>query len=85
MPTRGGQEDGAGAEMTQEVWTPEPEGWVERQGVTCYLSVNATTLEARQEGLDLREWVDRKLVAYVDCLDMTLDARCERPHVGGVY
>jgi len=79
--------DGEKTEM-RKVWSPKgktQDGWIEGSGFGNYLSVNATTLEGKQEGLDLREWTESKVVCYLDCLDETEDNRYERPHVGGCY
>jgi hypothetical protein len=50
-----------------------------------YLSVNAQTLDAGQEGLDLREWYDKKWVCYLDMLDEEGSHSFERPHRGGSF
>ncbi|UKZ76781.1 hypothetical protein TrVFT333_004491 [Trichoderma virens FT-333] len=52
-----------------------------------YLSVNGHTIDAGQEGVDLREWVETKAVMYLDLLpnEGGMPRRCERPHVGGSY
>ncbi|KAL7930784.1 hypothetical protein V8C35DRAFT_134266 [Trichoderma chlorosporum] len=52
-----------------------------------YLSVNGHTIDAGQEGVDLREWVETKAVMYLDLLpnEGGMPGRCERPHVGGSY
>jgi hypothetical protein len=52
-----------------------------------YLSVNAVTLDAGQDGLDLREWHERKWICYGDYLhdvDYEEDA-FGRPPKGGTY
>jgi len=66
------------------VWSPK-KGWVE--DMTRYLSVNAQTLDAGQEGLELREWTEKKWVMYLNCLaDEGWEVgRYERPFAGGVY
>jgi hypothetical protein len=68
----------------QKVWTPDPEGWIEGIG-KCYLSINALTLEPKQEGLDLREWKENKLICYLDALNAAQQDSFERPHEGGAY
>jgi hypothetical protein len=68
----------------QKVWTPDPDGWVEGIG-KCYLSINALTLEPKQEGLDLREWAEKKLICYLDALNESEQDSFERPHEGGTY
>ncbi|GFP54448.1 hypothetical protein ACSS6W_002244 [Trichoderma asperelloides] len=53
-----------------------------------YLSVNGHTVDAEQEGFDLREWVESKCIGYIDILhglDERKPARCDRPQVGGSY
>ena len=77
----------------QEVqcWRPKKETWTENliNAVTnkrrSYFSINAHSLDAKQEGLDLRDWVDQKLVGYLDCLDFEGKDSRERPHIGGTY
>ncbi|KAK4245430.1 hypothetical protein C7999DRAFT_16360 [Corynascus novoguineensis] len=67
------------------VWSPN-RGWVE--DMERYLSVNAYTLDAGQEGLDLREWTEKKLLLYVDCLSSKggpADRTYEKPFDGGAY
>lgn len=65
------------------VWAPKKEGWEEGKG--CYLSVNAQTLDAGQEGLDLREWQEKGWIHYLDCLDEKEDDQWGKPHRGGCY
>jgi hypothetical protein len=68
----------------RKVWVPKEEGWDESRGESS-LNVNAYTLEAKQEGLDLREWVEKKLICYLDCLDEVNGPDFERPHADGAY
>lgn len=73
-----------GAEKgSTRAWRPKGEGWKENK--TGYLSVNALTLGQGQEGLDLREWVEKKCVGYEEMLFEKVDERVERPHEGGAY
>ena len=79
---------GLGEEGKVRAWRPKKSGWDEserRHG--CYLSINANTLEPGQEGLDLREWHEKKWLAYLDNLSDDQDERPsrKRPHPGGVY
>jgi hypothetical protein len=67
----------------KRVWTPKREGWKEGSG--SYLSLNAHTLDAKQEGLDLREWAEKKWICYLDCLDETGEDNYDKPHEGGTY
>jgi hypothetical protein len=70
-----------------KVWAPK-EPWVEGTD-DVYLSVNAATLDARQEGLDLREWHEKGWIAYLDWLGEKPgengEDRLGVPHVGGMY
>ena len=66
-----------------KVWKCKAEGW--KEGKASYLSVNALTIEAGQEGFDLREAVDKKWVAYLDCLNYKDDDRWDYPQVGGTW
>jgi len=84
------REIGSAGGDKQRVWRPKavvPEdGWVEN--LQMYLSVNGYTLDAGQEGLDLREWTEKKWVLYLDCYSETEGPTArsyERPHFGGAY
>lgn len=71
---------------TQKVWKPKCEGWKEfSPDRTSYLSVNATTLDQTGDAVDLREWTERKWIAYVDTKERTGERRFDRPHPGGMY
>lgn len=82
--------EGREEEGEREVWRPRKEGWGEGhggegEGGAGYLSVNAVTLEAGQEGLDLREWTERGWVGYYDSLDHRGEELFARPCRGGAY
>ena len=66
-----------------KAWMPKKEGWVE--GKTGYLSVNASTLEPGQEGLDLNEWTEKGWIAYLDCKNEVEEDRMGKPFEGGMY
>jgi len=68
-----------------KAWAPKKEGWVEGTSNTGYLSVNAATLEAGQEGLDLREWTEKGWIAYLGFLEEIEEARLGKPYEGGMY
>ncbi|KAI8817513.1 uncharacterized protein EV422DRAFT_540978 [Fimicolochytrium jonesii] len=69
-----------------KVWRPRKDGWIEGcAGSTSYLSVNATSLDAGQEGLDLREWREKQWILYLDCLAEKEEDRFDRPCTGGLY
>lgn len=57
----------------------------EGEGCTSFLSINAVTLDHNQSGLDLREWLERKWIAYVDSKDYKGGRTYDRPHEGGTY
>jgi len=59
-------------------------GWKEL--ITHFLRINAHALDAGQEGLDLREWHERKWVQYVNWFDEVDGARSyDRPFHFGAY
>lgn len=71
-----------GVEGMTKVWKPKAEGWSSK---TSYLSVNGYTLDQGQDGVDLREWTEKKLVGYVETWFEKGDDTLERPHNGGAY
>jgi hypothetical protein len=75
-----GKEGGEG--KTQTAWKTKAKG--DGNGY-YYLSINAVTLDAGQEGLDLREWHEKGWVRYLDILAEKGEPRFGRPHVGGMY
>lgn len=78
-------------EGEREVWMCEREGMVDgkmvkwKEGTNGYLSVNATALEAGQEGCDLREWHEKGWISYLDSLDWKEENKLGRPWRGGMY
>lgn len=50
-----------------------------------YLSVNGVTVDAGQEGFELRDYVERKTLSYLDWLQDEDKETTERPHPGGCY
>ena len=59
--------------------------WRAKKAQKVYLSINATSLDAGQEGLDLREWCDKSWIFYLDAKDHVGDNRFGMPHEGGMY
>ncbi|KAF2185582.1 hypothetical protein K469DRAFT_539275, partial [Zopfia rhizophila CBS 207.26] len=62
----------ANMDGAEKVWRPSPlqkvdKPWDEGLEGGCYVSVNALTLDQGQEGADLREWVEKGWVHYLDC------------------
>ncbi|KAF2425737.1 hypothetical protein EJ08DRAFT_652033 [Tothia fuscella] len=76
-------EKGVGGEK-KTVWVPKEAGWVEGSGLS-YSSINAHSLDAGKDGLDLREWHEKSWISYLDCLDEKEADRFELPHRGGAY
>lgn len=71
---------------THAVWKPKAEGWNEGRGGESYLSVNGHTIDVGQEGFDLRQLTEAKVVLYLDGLmDEIGEPRYDRPHEGGSY
>jgi hypothetical protein len=66
-----------------KVWAVREEGW--REEDSSWLRINARTLDARQEGLDLRQWHDSKWIEYVNWLDEIEGKSHDRPYEGGAY
>lgn len=77
--------DGKGEIEERKIWCPR-DPWTESH--TSYISMNAYSIDAGQEGFDLREWTEKKWVAYLDCLGLPGERdmwTCERPQRGGAY
>lgn len=78
---RGLVEDGkAGKEEKIKVWRTKTV-----EGGWNYLSINGTTLEYGQEGLNLKEWTEKGWIYYVDSRADTEKSRFGEPHEGGMY
>ncbi|TVY36244.1 hypothetical protein LSUB1_G007064 [Lachnellula subtilissima] len=69
------------------VWSAKREGWVKGTSAKGfdYLTVNGMTIEPGQEGFDMREWVEKGWIAYLDVKDRVGEPRFRRPYDGGVY
>lgn len=66
----------------RKVWRLKKEGYVE--GDSGYLSVNASSLDHDQEGLDLRKWHESGWIKYLDEWKDEGE-RALKPHDGGMY
>jgi hypothetical protein len=68
------------------VWKPKKEGWVQwpAPGANSYLTVNMHTLDADQEGLDLRNLHEKGWIGYCEMLKGTKGYQ-HTPYEGGVY
>lgn len=70
------------------VWRPKSEAWGECRGLGSYLSVNGFTVDAGQEGFDLRELTEKKAIEYLDCLELNgpeEEPQRDRPFEHGAY
>jgi len=66
-------------------WGIKREDWEGELGNDGYLSVNAVTLDQRQEGLDMREWTEKGWVLYYDTRKEVEEEQMGRPHEGDMY
>jgi hypothetical protein len=72
----------------RKVWHPKRGSKEGRGQGNMYLSVNAHAIDADQEGFDMREWTEQKLLWYLDTLHHDTDMAApsvERPQPGGCY
>ncbi|KAK1994601.1 hypothetical protein LX36DRAFT_583999 [Colletotrichum falcatum] len=79
---------GRGGALTK-VWRPKKDGWIEGMRWGSYLSVNGYSVDAGQDGFDLREITEKKWVKYLDWLELHSEgsqgSRFDRPWEGGAY
>ncbi|KAF2666363.1 hypothetical protein BT63DRAFT_57059 [Microthyrium microscopicum] len=73
-----------GEKIVVRGWRPKKDTWEERMGGPSYLSVNATTIDAGQEGLDWRKWHENGWIGYVENLKGTRQMG-SGPFDGGIY
>jgi hypothetical protein len=77
----------------QKVWMTETKGEITLprggQEVTMplhFVSVNATTLEVGEDGVDLREWFEKGWISYGENRDPSkAGSHQPKPHPGGMY
>lgn len=67
------------------VYKLKSEGFAESPHGTSYFSLNAVTLDAHQEGLNLAQWHENRWVQYVDSLGDGRGWKTGEPHPGGIY
>lgn len=71
------------------IWRPKAEGWGERRGWGCYLSVNGYTVDPGQDGFELGDFTANNWVAYLDCLELDgleeREPRYDKPYNGGAF
>lgn len=72
-----------------KAWKLKKDGWKEGREHGCYLSINAYTVDAKQDGFDLADLTDDKAVGYYDFLRLGEDGmgplQHDRPHKDGAY
>ena len=74
-----------------KIWRPKEGEWLVNVGdkeiaaPSCYLSVNAVTIEPGQDGFDLKEWSEKGWVAYGDGKDRAGPFRYGQPYNSGIY
>jgi len=64
-----------------KAWTPK-RGWVEGPS---QFSLNAATIDPGQEGFDMREWLEKGWIVYIDGLNELEKRRIGKPAKGGMY
>jgi hypothetical protein len=69
--------------MKVKVVQPKTDGWKEEK--ENWFRINANTLDAKQEDLDLREWLEKKWIQYVNALEDAQGCSYDRPYLGGAY
>jgi hypothetical protein len=67
------------------VWKLKSDGFAESPLGDSYFSLNAVTLDANQEGLDLAKWHENQWIQYCDSLSGEREWQTGRPHAGGIY
>ncbi|OHF02572.1 hypothetical protein CORC01_02267 [Colletotrichum orchidophilum] len=86
---RGKDGAAAGEKSVTKVWRPRKQGWVEGKKFGSYLSVNGYSVDAGQDGFDLREITEKKWIGYCDWLELHSEGsqgtRHDRPWEGGAY
>jgi hypothetical protein len=80
---------GTTTKVMTKYWRLVKDWWDDGASHTVsYLSVNALTLDAAQENLDVAEWT-QKMVAYVENLELEGSPRGsithDKPYPGGCY
>lgn len=75
----------AGNVSRTPVWKLKKDGFAESPHGTSYFSLNAVTLDAGQDGLDLAVWHEKQWVQYVDSLGDRKRWQTGKPHPGGIY
>ena len=69
-----------------KVWHPRKDRVEGPDEGSLYLSVNAHSIDAGQEGFDMREWTEKKWLWYLDFLDdSSRAANADHPLPGGCY
>jgi hypothetical protein len=66
------------------VWSPRREGWEEGSGKPSYISVNLTSVDAKQEGFDLRDFGRFRWIQYYDLLNDNRQS-ADEPFEAGMF
>ncbi len=81
-------EFGLAGQAAVKVWRPKRQhAGTNAKQTGCYLSVNGHTIDAGQEGFDMREWVENETVMYYDFLkdEGPGPGRYGKPYPDGCY
>jgi len=74
-----------GKTVKRTTWGVKSEGWEEHKGKNCYFSLNAVTLDAEQDGLDLSIVHEKGWLGYVDSYSRKEKMRVGQPYYPGIY
>lgn len=75
---------GVAKEKDMAVWRPVLSAWDKKRGDGTYFSLNGHTIDAGQEGFEMRDYVDNKTMTFLDWLHNQNDSKKE-PHAGGSW
>jgi hypothetical protein len=78
------ERDGGPRERPLLVWSPQRDDWDEVRSFESYLSVNLTSVDAKQEGFDLRDFSRFNWILYLEALNDS-DQEGEVPFEGGMF
>ena len=79
---------GAETGKKTKVWRRQKTTGPGKTRFSHFLVVNGTSIDAEQDGFDMREWVDKGWTRYMDNLNHTgpgMPPVGDKPFVGGAY
>lgn len=76
---------GVTKEKGMRVWRPVMGEWDKKEDDGTYFSLNGHTIDAGQEGFEMRDYVDNKTVEFLDWLHDRDAEKKDKPHAGGSY